>query len=166
MAREAEVPADRSTLAALERLSVELDGRPEYLVEAAEQIRRRQGGASSCVPSGLDDLDVPRRLRDHVARTLRRLVDPHGAIIDAAAVVGCEFDIADVARAAGRSLEEVVTTVELAASAGLIREESTGRATFACQGVRAAVLDDLSPSRRGLIERRTVAPERLSLAPA
>ncbi len=91
---------------------------------------------------------LPRTLVDTVLARLARLPAVVGEVLRVASVVGLDFDLRVVARAAGRDELTVLSALEKAQRAALVEETHVDRYRFSHGLVRAALGDALSRSRR------------------
>ncbi|WP_458688726.1 BTAD domain-containing putative transcriptional regulator [Nocardia tengchongensis] len=149
-------PAD-SVLATLHERT---GGNPFYLTEIARLLRSEgELVAASEVPAGV---------RDVLRRRLSRLPETDVALLRLAAVIGREFDLAVLLRAAEVGEEDVLNAVEAGSVAGLLDEPASGRARFTHVLVRDTLLGDLSRIRRDRWHRRIgaaleeIAPDDLT----
>ncbi|WP_036510194.1 BTAD domain-containing putative transcriptional regulator [Nocardia aobensis] len=121
-------------------------GNPFYLIEIARLLQSEgELVAASEVPDGV---------RDVLRRRLSRLPETAVSVLRLAAVIGREFDLAVLVRAAEVGEEEVLDAVEAGVVAGLLHEPASGRARFAHVLVRDTLLGDLSRIRRDRWHRR------------
>ena len=124
-------------------LRVRTDGNPFFLLEYARLI-----GHDDDLPALLAEENPPGGVADVVTRRLDRLPQDARATLVTAAVVGRHFDLATVAAAAGTDEDRVLDLLEVAAEAGLVREDGVGRFRFAHALVRDTVYAGTSPTRR------------------
>jgi tetratricopeptide (TPR) repeat protein len=92
----------------------------------------------------IDAVGVPDGVRGVISRRLFHLEPTARRALDVAAVCGLAFDEWTVRRVLGSDPDETVDALASALTAGLIREEDTGRFMFVHALVRHAVLDHLS----------------------
>jgi class 3 adenylate cyclase len=103
-----------------------------------------------------DTLGIPQGVRDVVGRRLGRLSDASNAVLEAAAVVGREFDLDLVAGTADLDIDHVLDALEPAESARLITAVGSAgrRYMFAHALVRSTILDEIATTRRLRLHRR------------
>ena len=103
-----------------------------------------------------DWIGIPEGVREVIGRRLRLLPDEANAILEAAAVVGREFDLELVAATAEVEIEKVLDAFEAAESARLVSSiGAAGRTfTFAHALVRSTILDEVATTRRLRLHRR------------
>jgi DNA-binding SARP family transcriptional activator len=117
------------------------EGNPFYLGELVRLLA--SGGALS--GSGADGWgSVPRSVQDVVRQRLGAIDPGHDDVVTAAAVAGRSFDLAVVADASGRPLDEVEEVTEALQVLGLVAEEGPGRYRFSHAIARDAVYGMLS----------------------
>jgi tetratricopeptide (TPR) repeat protein len=117
---------------------------------ARQQGRWGRGGSA-------DWMGIPEGVREVIGRRLRLLSDESNAILEAAAVVGREFDLDLVASTADVEIEKVLDAFEAAESARLVAGvgAASGTFTFAHALVRSTILDEVATTRRLRLHRRT-----------
>jgi tetratricopeptide (TPR) repeat protein len=138
-------------------------------VEQAAVLHARTAGNPFFVRALMAGGDVRSGSVDAaVRRRVAQLGEDDQEVLRTAAVAGLEFDIAVVAAALGRSVEDVVSAVEAAADAALVDDVTVNRHRFAHEIVRDNLVAQLSATRRALALQRLadgyerVAPELLS----
>lgn len=101
-------------------------------------------------------LGIPEGVREVIGRRLRLLTDDSNAILEAAAVVGREFDLDLAASVADVDIEKVLDAFEAAETARLVTGVgAAGRTfTFAHALVRSTILDEIATTRRLRLHRR------------
>ena len=126
------------------RLHEETAGNPFFLEEVVLHLRETGG-----------DAGIPESVRDVLGRRLSRLSDGANRALQAAAVVGRDFDVALLERLDALSGIDALEAVEEAAAAQLVREDDAraGRYGFAHPLVRETVYDELSLTRRVRLHR-------------
>ena len=147
----------RPLVAALHR---ETGGNPFFLEELLRHLmetdalaRIEAGGAH---PVDLGELDLPEGVREVVARRLRRLPDSVNEALALAAVIGREFDVALLARAAGEPTAHILEALDVATDAGLVRQDPvrSGRYTFSHALVRQTLNATGGTARRAQLHAR------------
>ena len=90
---------------------------------------------------------------------MRRLSDPVGEALSVASVVGSEFGVPLVARAADRPAGDVLELLDQAKDAGLVDEQSgrSGSYSFSHDLVRQALYTELGAARRAQLHARVGA---------
>ncbi|SNS96329.1 Transcriptional regulatory protein, C terminal [Geodermatophilus saharensis] len=99
---------------------------------------------------------IPAGVRDVLRRRLGRLPDQTRTVLLVAAVVGQEFDLDVVRAVTGVDDDDVLGSLELTVSAGLVVEDPArvGRFRFAHALVREAVYGEISRARRARLHAR------------
>ncbi|MGV9674942.1 BTAD domain-containing putative transcriptional regulator [Nocardia sp. NPDC003482] len=133
----------------VETLHERTGGNPFYLTEIARLLRSEGAVVAAS--------EVPDGVRDVLRRRLSRLPETGVALLRLAAVIGREFDIAVLVRAAEVPEDDVLDAVEAGVLAGLLDEPASGRARFTHVLVRDTLLGDLSRLRRDRWHRRIAA---------
>jgi DNA-binding SARP family transcriptional activator len=133
--RPSEVQADA--------LRARTDGNPFFLLEYARLVE-----ADGDLAALLAEENPPGGVADVVTRRLERLPADVRSVLVTAAVVGRHFDLATVAAASGSDEDRVLDALEVAAAAGLVREDGVSRFRFAHALVRDTVYAGTSPTRR------------------
>ena len=120
-------------------LHEETAGNPFFLEEVVRHLRETGAGAG-----------IPESVREVLGRRLSRLGDGANRALQAAAVVGRDFDLALLERLNALAGVDVLEAVEEAAAAQLVREDGArpGRYGFAHPLVRETVYEELSLTRR------------------
>jgi DNA-binding SARP family transcriptional activator len=151
----------------------------EVGIEAATAIHRRAQGNPFFIgelsrllrdvhrlddAAAVDQLGVPSGVRDVVRRRLAGLPQETRVLIDVAAVVGREADLAVLAQATGLTVDACIDAIEpaLASRVFLPVESTPGRLQFAHALVRDAALTEVSSLRTARLHAR-VADAVLSL---
>jgi class 3 adenylate cyclase len=139
----------------------ETGGNPLFLEELLRHLME-----TDRVPLGegtqsidLDTLDLPAGVRDVVARRLRRLPISVNDLLSLAAVIGFEFDVALLARAAQLPTEEVLDSLDQATDRGLVRADPArlGRYTFAQTLIRQTLYQESRTATRAQLHARVGA---------
>ena len=125
----------------------------------AERILEMAGGNPLFILAfrdaiGSEGEDLPEGLREVVAARIEGLDGAAQQILAAAAVAGSDFD-ADLLRAvAGRSEEEIASSVEAMMQRRILKEMGSGLG-FTLEVIRTAVYERLAAVRRRLLHSRT-----------
>ena len=136
-------------------------GNPFFLRELWADLERR-GGVSA--------LRFPQRVPASISDTLTARIDGLGGeirqVIELAAVLGNEFDLATLLAADGADLAQTMAFVDSTTALGLIEvvDPDAGRYSFVHALTRQAVLDRMPPSR--LTRLHVQAAEALERQPA
>lgn len=115
----------------------------------AESLVRSQAGA----PTGEESREDLHRL---LARQVQSLSAAERRTLAYGAVLGREFEFADLAAAEGVPEERLVQDVDRLIQSGLWRERSAEAYEFASDRVRADVYQGLSETRRGILHRKVL----------
>ena len=138
----------------------ETDGNPffvdqvlRHLVETGAMTRQQGQWGRGTTAHGIG---IPEGVREVIGRRLRLLSDDSNAILEAAAVVGTEFDLELLASTADVDIEQVLDALEASEAARLVASVgAAGRTfTFAHALVRSTILDEVATTRRLRLHRR------------
>jgi class 3 adenylate cyclase len=104
----------------------------------------------------LGALGLPQRVRDIVARRVRRLPAPVNEVLKLASVVGSEFGASLLAHAGERPVGEVLESLDQARHAGLVDELAGGRWSYCFSHalIRQALYAELGAARRAQFHAR------------
>jgi DNA-binding SARP family transcriptional activator len=134
-------------------------GNPLFVVEllrhAQDEGRLGDAGIAS---------EVPAEVREVIGQRLDRVGKPCADALAFAAILGQEFDLRELAEAAGRDTDDLVESLDAALGTRLVGEieGSAGRYRFSHDLVRETVNGNLSAARRSLMHLRVAdAIERL-----
>ena len=139
----------------------ETDGNPFFVLEVLRHLA--ETGAIVHDDTGrwvrgdhLDEDLLPDGVREVIGARVVRLGKRAEEILSVAAVVGRDFDLDLVVRAARASDEEVLEILDAAAAAALVRELDAppGRYSFTHALIQRTVYEDLGPTRRARRHRR------------
>ncbi|WP_169304030.1 AAA family ATPase [Arthrobacter sp. CAU 1506] len=138
----------------------ETKGNPFFLTEA---VRADFGARKSVTGTG----SVPLGVAELVSHRVRKLDSGDRALLEAAAVLGNQFDVDCLSRVADCEDHRVISMTERAAAMGLVYDnkepssayvrEEPDRCTFAHEIVRKAILSHVSPARRRRIHAAAAA---------
>jgi len=130
-------------------------GNPLFVEELARHLAESYPGRPGDAVVGAAEREVPHGVRAVIERRVARLGEDAGEAVRAAAVVGDDFALADVAAACEEPDELVAARLDVAVGAGLVDEGARpGRYRFAHALVREAVIAGMSATRRALVHRR------------
>ena len=122
-----------------------------YLMESGEVVGRNDRRAPDRPPG---ELSIPESVREVVGRRLGRLGPQVNQVLEVAAVAGLQLDVAVLAAAHDVAPDELLVTLDDAATAGLVRYGSVACHRFAHALVRTTVYDGLPLARRVRLHRR------------
>jgi len=118
----------------------------------------------------VNELRIPRTVRDTILHRLERLSRDEIAVLSAAAVVGRSFDLAMVAEVTGVDPTAVLSAIETGVTYQLLEEDRAnyGRYQFRHALTREAVYEDMVVPRRQQLHARvaealSTRPERTSI---
>jgi len=138
----------------------ETEGNPFFVDQVLRHLAEtgainRQKGGWGHGPAA-DEIGIPEGVREVIGRRLRRLSDESNAILEAAAVVGREFDLELVAATADVEIDQVLDAFEAAETARLVAGVAApaGTFTFAHALVRSTILGEVATTRRLRLHRR------------
>jgi DNA-binding SARP family transcriptional activator len=125
------------------------DGNPFYLVEFA-RLAQARGDLTRL----LAEPDPPAAVNDVLARRLAQLPTESAKVLQLAAVVGREFDLATLVEVLERDEDDVIDLLDPPLAAGLIREDGPDAFRFAHALTRDAAYGSVSATRRGRAHAR------------
>jgi len=142
------------------RLYAETEGNPLFLVEALRALVEagvvRVGGRgwqADWEQAAAARLPLPATVREVIGARLARLGASARQVLEAAAVVGRDFDDRLAAQASGRGEEEAALALEEALRAQLVAERDGGY-RFTHDKIQEVAYAGLSAARRRLLHRR------------
>jgi DNA-binding CsgD family transcriptional regulator len=120
-------------------------GNPLYMTELARVLE-----------AGSDLQSIPPGIRDLVKGRLSQMPGPVRDLLATAAVIGSEFDLNMLARAYGKSTDQLSKLLDAAAGAGIVAEAPERRAgfRFSQELFREVLYQDLPPSVRDETHRQ------------
>jgi tetratricopeptide (TPR) repeat protein len=128
-------------------------GNPLYLTELLAALRRGPGvavtsdGVATLAGDPLRAGAVPRSLAAAIASRLNYMSAPTTDILQAATVLGVEFDVADLAVILARAVPDLVSAIHEACTAGVLTD-SGARLRFRHPLIHRALYEDITvPSR-------------------
>jgi class 3 adenylate cyclase len=121
-----------------------------HLVESGEVLRHDDRWTFDR-PMG--ELSIPDSVREVVGQRFARLSQHVHEVLETAAVAGPRLDVAVLAAAQDLSPDEILLTIDEAATAGLVRYESTGLPLFGHALIRTTLYDTLPLARRARLHR-------------
>ena len=147
--------------AALARaIHAETQGNPFFLREVLRHLV--ETGAVTIhngrwrVALALEDVGIPEGVREVVGRRLARLSGPANTVLKVAAVLGTDFELAQLQAAGDLEEDDVLSALEEATEARVLIEPSgsTSRYRFSHALIRETVYEELSTARRVVLHRR------------
>ena len=140
--------------ALIRALHHEAGGNPLFLTELLRSLME----TDAALVAGQDDADevdlgslgLPQRVRDVVARRVRRLPGPVSEVLKLASVVGSEFGAPLLARAGEWPVGDVLESLDEATHAGLVHEQAgwPGSYCFSHALIRQALYAELGTARK------------------
>ncbi|WP_018684913.1 helix-turn-helix transcriptional regulator [Actinokineospora enzanensis] len=127
-------------------------GNPLYLTELVEALGRAHAITEVDGKAELTDDPAPGSLGAAIAHRLDFLPERVRAVLRAAALLGVEFDPADVAAVLGERVTDLLSAFEEARAAGVLRE-SADRLAFRHPLIRSAIHDDMPAAVRAVLHR-------------
>jgi len=128
----------------------ETGGNPFFIHEVLRDVAER---GSTLDPDGIA---APSRVRGVVAQRLGRLPTDANRVLDAASVIGREFDIDLLVAMTALGEDEMLDALDTAVHSGIIRELPTavGRYAFAHALLRQTLYEGLTRTRRARLHHR------------
>jgi DNA-binding SARP family transcriptional activator len=152
-ARVAEqVAGNRPSRSESEALRARTEGNPFFVIEFA-RLAGRRGDLGRL----LSEENPPTAVTDVLGRRIDRLPAETVAALRTAAVIGREFDLNTLARAAEVDADDLLDVVEPAQAAGLVVDDGIDRFAFAHALVQDTLLAGLRPTRRSRAHARVAA---------
>ncbi|MCE7883765.1 MAG: hypothetical protein DYH08_07885 [Actinobacteria bacterium ATB1] len=144
----ASLAASRGAYMAWPDLHALARGNPFYVEELVRHIAET-GGA-------LEGNALPDSVRETIAQRLLRLPAEVRRILGIAAVAGPEFRLDVVARAAGFGIDAADEALSIAATAGIVAEQSSPAGTYCFSHtlIQAVLLEGLGAARRARVHRQ------------
>jgi len=141
-------------------LHAETEGNPfflqELLVHLAESGVLRREGDRWVSSVSVDEVGVPEGIRDVIGRRLSMLDDSLNEMLRAAAVLGQEFDLCDLAAITERDEDDLLDALDEPCQRGLVHESGVDRYRFAHALIRQTLYEELAAGRRARLHRRAV----------
>jgi DNA-binding SARP family transcriptional activator/tetratricopeptide (TPR) repeat protein len=134
-------------------IHAEADGNPLFVQEVV-RLLAAEGKLEESIAEG--ELVIPQGVRDMIDRRLRGLSDECRSLLELAAVLGRDFGLVALERAAGTPIDELLARLDEATRARLVTElpGSLGRLHFAHALVRDVIYGELSAPRRMLLHKQ------------
>ena len=138
----------------------ETDGNPFFVGEVLRHLSEtgaiyRDATGRWVGVDSIDDMALPDSVREVIGARAGRLGAGAGRVLSLAAVIGRDFDLDVLARAARISEDELLDVLDAAAAAALVRElpAAPGRYSFAHALIQHTMYADLGPTRRARAHR-------------
>ena len=160
---EAAAGHDLSAQGALlaQEITRETDGNPFFAGEILRHLQEsgamvRGAGGRWVIGRRLSELGLPRSVRAVVARRIQRLGDPAVRVLNAAAVIGRDFELALLARMTDRGEDELLESLDAAVAGAVLREspETPGEFAFVHDLINHTLYQELGRTRRARLHRR------------
>jgi tetratricopeptide (TPR) repeat protein len=138
----------------------ETDGNPFFTGELLRHLGESGGivlgdGGRWIVVGDLEELGLPRSVRDVVGRRVERLGDETQRVLRLAAVIGRDFDLNLLAGLADVDEDALLDLLDVAvAAAVLVETAASDRYRFAHALIQHSLYNDLSPTRRQRAHQR------------
>lgn len=158
MARIAGHELDEGGVALAQMIFDETDGNPLFTGEVLRHLR--EVGAIFEVDgrwttrADVTEIGIPDGVREVIGRRLSRLAPTTNDVLQIAAVVGRNFDLAVLQRLVDADRDDLLMALDEAVEARVITELAVGRYMFAHALVRSALYDELRPTRRARLHER------------
>jgi class 3 adenylate cyclase/tetratricopeptide (TPR) repeat protein len=129
----------------------ETDGNPFFVSEILRNLSE-----TGTILQDAEHIALPDSLREVIGARVGRLGPDAERVLSMAAVIGRDFDVTLLARAAKTSEDELLDILEAAASVTLVREmvDGQGRYNFAHALIQHTLYEDLGPTRRARAHRQ------------
>ena len=139
----------------------ETDGNPFFVSEVTRHLldigalRQDESGAW-VAPTGIEDASLPAGVREVIDARVVRLGRESAAVLALAAVIGRDFDLDLLLAASDTGPDELLDTLEGAATVSLVREplDRPGWYTFSHTLIQRTLYDGIGAARRALLHRR------------
>jgi hypothetical protein len=103
----------------------------------------------------LNDVGLPNSVREVIGARVGRMGESAGQVLSLAAVIGRDFDLDVLARAADMSEDELLAVLDASATAALVREApQAGRYNFAHALIQHVLYESLGPTRSARAHRK------------
>ena len=139
----------------------ETDGNPFFATEVLRHLSEtgaiHQDSASRGeVIDEIEDVGLPGSVKEVIGARIGRLGVVAGRMLSTAAVIGRDFDLDLLARAADVPEDDLLDLLDTAVAAALVREGRgrAGQYTFAHALIRRSLYEGLGPTRRARVHRR------------
>ena len=158
LSRVAQHELDESGVELARMIHAETEGNPLFTGEVLRHLRDTGAiydeGGRWVTRGDVAEIGIPDGVRDVIGRRLDRLSPVANDVLQTAAVVGRDFDLAVVERLVDHDRNAIVEALDDAVDARLVYEAGIARYTFAHALVRSALYDELRPTRRAHMHER------------
>ena len=142
----------------IRRLRHATDGNPLFIGETLKSLSEMESSNGDVVSErALSLIGVPEGVKEMIAQRILRLTDATRQVLAVAAVIGAEFHLSVLEALMAQPVDEIISTLEEASAAGLVREADDGdvdRHVFSHALVREALREQQSASRRVRLHHR------------
>ena len=151
---------DQSGVSLAHAVYHETDGNPFFVGEVLRHLSEtgaiyRDNNGRWVEFDSLNDVGLPNSVREVIGARVGRMGEPAGRVLSVAAVIGRDFDLDVLARAADMSEDELLDVLDASAAAALVREApQAGRYNFAHALTQHVLYESLGPTRRALAHRK------------
>ena len=139
----------------------ETDGNPFFATEVLRHLSetgaiRPDSAGQREVIDGIEDVGLPGSVKEVIGARIGRLGVVAGRMLSTAAVIGRDFDVDLLARAADVPEDELLDLLDTAVAAALVREGRgrAGQYAFAHALIQRSLYEELGPTRRARVHRR------------
>jgi class 3 adenylate cyclase/tetratricopeptide (TPR) repeat protein len=139
----------------------ETDGNPYFVSEVLRHLTEtgtiyQDATGSWTSEATLDQVALPDSVREVIGARVGRLGKDAERVLSVAAVIGRDFDLDLLARAANATEDELLDILEAASAVALVREphDASGRYNFAHALIQHTLYEDLGPNRRAQAHRK------------
>jgi class 3 adenylate cyclase/tetratricopeptide (TPR) repeat protein len=139
----------------------ETDGNPFFVSEVLRHLSEtgaifQDAAGRWTAEDSLEQMALPDSVREVIGARVGRLGPDAERVLSLAAVIGRDFDLDLLARAANTTEDEVLDILEAATAASLVRElaDSPGHYNFAHALIQHTLYEDLSLTRRARAHRQ------------
>lgn len=162
--------AEQASAAFVSRLRRATAGNPLFIRETLKSLAELDGADAGalCSERALSLVGVPEGAKEMIAQRILRLSELTQRVLAHAAVIGTEFSLGVLDALLARPADEIITALEEASQAGLVREsdEQIDWFMFTHALVRDALCEQQSASRRVRLHRRIGEALEQMAAPA
>jgi DNA-binding SARP family transcriptional activator len=157
--------------ALLAALHAQTEGNPFFVEEMVRALQASEVPLQHAGPGELRELGLPQGVRDVIAGRLDALARDALECLQAAAVIGRDFELATLQRVAAQEEDRFLGSLEAALEADLVRElpaAASPAATlrFSHVMIREALCESMSSARRARLRRRVGEALALASGPA
>lgn len=134
----------------------ETEGNPFFVQEVIKALRAQERLYPVDDPQrkGIAELEIPQSIKEAVGRRLRRLSPECGEMLHIAAALGKTFAFAELASIVPTSEDSILTVLDEACTAQIIRPDQADSFTFTHDKIRETLYQKLNPIRRRRLHQR------------